>query len=196
MFSFKHFGFALAAAIWVAVPLPAKAIYLSESNGKATLSGLILVGDEKVFAEFLAQPRTRPIRVLFLDSNGGSMSGGIGIGLLVRKAHLTTAVNATSNHCVSACTLIFASGIKRHNIHGEGIEEGYNSQSGLGYHTASFIGTSNAAHKGDEIANKFYAIMGSPAAGILAAKGRGSSVYRPSGATSLVLKIATSLGEP
>ena len=196
MNSFKRFVAGHLAALWFVMPVPGKAIYLSEDGDKAILVGQMLVGDEKIFAEFLARPRSQPIRVLYLDSNGGSLSAGIGIGLIVRKARLTTAVNAPYKSCVSACTLIFASGVKRHYIHGEAIEEGYNSASGLGYHTASFIGTSFAAHKGDDIANKFYAAMGSPAAGALAAKGRGSSVYRPSGATSLSLKLATSLGEP
>lgn len=187
--------FCLAMAC-LAAPQSAKAIYLSENGGNATMLGQMLVGDEKVFAEFLARPRAQPIRVLYLDSYGGSLSAGIGIGLIVRKAGLTTAVNAPYKSCVSACTLIFAAGVRRHYIHGETIEDGYNSASGLGYHTASFVGTSVAAHKGDDIANRFYTAMGSPAAGGLAAKGRGSSVYRPSGATSLSLKIATSLAEP
>lgn len=190
----------LGLALLLLPPLPAQAIYLSESAGTARLYGPIEPGDEIIFATFLAQARAQPIRILYLDSFGGGVEAGIKIGLMVRKAQLTTAVDAIANRCVSACTLIFAAGVKRHNVHGEMVEEGYNSASGLGYHTAYFKGDlvhfAVRSDKGANLMNEFYARMGSPGAAGLAAKGKGSSIYRPSGATSLALKIATSLDAP
>lgn len=187
-------------AFFAALPIQAQAIYLSESGDTAKLVGPIVPGDEKVFAEFLAQPRPKPIRVLYLDSFGGGVDSGIAIARMVRKAKLVTALDAVANRCVSACTLIFAAGVKRHNVHGEQVEEGYNSASGLGYHTAYFKGDlvhfATRSDKGADMMNKLYAEMGSPGAAGLAARGRGSSIYHPSGATSLALKIATSLAEP
>ena len=190
------FGFFLACLL----PLSAHAIYLSESGDKAKLVGSIEPGDEKAFAEFLARPRASPLRVIYLDSFGGAVLSGIAIGRMIRKAGLATAVDATATRCVSSCTLIFAGGVKRYNIHGEKIAAGYESLSGLGYHGASLksnpINFGLASDKGNELMANFYAEMGAPGAAALLAKGRGGSIYRPSGANSLALRIATSLGEP
>ena len=50
--------------------------------------------------------------------------------------------------------------------------------------------------RGTQMMASFYAEMGSPATASILTKGRGSSIYHPSGASSLALRIATSLGEP
>ena len=93
--------------------LPARAISLSENGTNATLYGPFDLGDEKIFSEFLAKPRPAPIKVLYLDSYGGSIISGMAIGLMVRKAGLTTAVRARSDVCDSSCTLVFAGGVRR-----------------------------------------------------------------------------------
>ena len=198
---FQRFWVFVAALAGLALlASPSQAVYLSESNGIAKLVGPIEQGDEKVFADFLAQPRSQPIRVLYLDSFGGSVLAGVNIARLVRKAKLSTAVDAVYNRCVSACTLVFAGGVKRYNVHGEAVEEGYNSLSGLAYHTSFFKGDlvrfAVRSDKGTDIMASLYAEMGCPGAAVLMQKGHGGSVYHPSGATSLSLKIATSLGEP
>ena len=190
----------LAFAALAVLATPSGAVYLSESNGVARLVGPIVQGDEKVFADFLAQPRAQPIRVLYLDSFGGSVEAGVSIARMVRKAKLATAVDAVYKHCVSACTLVFAGGVKRYNVHGEAVEEGYNALSGLAYHTSfnkgDVVHFATRSDKGTQIMSSLYAEMGCPGAAGLMQKGHGGSVYHPSGPTSLALKIATSLGEP
>ena len=194
----KALGIAVSA--YAMLPAAASAIYLSEDGIKARLSGSIELGDEKVFAAFLAQPRAQPLKVVYLDSYGGSVDAGIGIGRLIRQAGMATAVDAPNRRCVSSCTLIFAGGVKRYNIHGEAVEEGYNSLSGLGYHSSSLksnaINFGLASDRGTQMMASFYAEMGAPATASILTKGRGSSIYHPSGASSLALRIATSLGEP
>ena len=179
---------------------PAQAIYLSESAGKATLYGPFDVDDAKVFAAFLAKPRASPIKVLYLESPGGSIAAGVGIGRMVRKAGLTTAVNADSQICDSACTLVFAAGVRRHYVHGDSIYEGLSSRSGLGYHPAYLRGDRvHFSIKSNEyvaLMNAYYAEMGAPRAAELLAKAGINSIFRPSGKTALDLHIATSLIAP
>lgn len=180
--------------------VPAQAIYLSESGGNATLYGPFDVEDGKIFAAFLARPRPSPIKVLYLESPGGSITAGFSIGRMVRKAGLTTAVKADSQICDSACTLVFAAGVKRHYVHGDTVYEGLSSRSGLGYHPAYLRGDRvHVSIKSNEyvvLMNAYYAEMGAPRTAELLAKAGINSIFRPSGKTSLDLNIATSLAEP
>ena len=188
------------AVLALAAPAPAKAIYLSRSGDAATLYGTFGPGDETEFAAFLARKNVAPLRVLYLDSLGGGILPAIAIARMVRKAGLTTAVRAASANCDSACTLVFAGGVKRHYIHGEVVAEGFGALSGLGFHPAYLKG--DRAHfslRSEEyvnLVNKVYPEMGAPGAADLVRKGFTSTVYRPGGATCLRLHIATSLAEP
>lgn len=190
----------VALVLALSAPAPANAIYLSRSGDAGTLYGTFAAGDDAAFALFLAQKTVPPLRVLYLDSLGGGILPAIAIARMVRKAGLTTAVRAPSANCDSACTLVFAGGVKRHYIHGEAIADGYNSLSGLGYHPAYLKG--DRAHfslRSEEyvnIINKVYAEMGAPGASDLVRKAAINNVYRAGGETSLRLHIATSLAEP
>jgi hypothetical protein len=179
---------------------PAHAIYLTESNGAAYLSGAFDRGDEVVFAKFLAQPRARPIRTIWLDSRGGTLVSAMIIGMMARRARLTTAMRADSGVCDSACTLVFAGGVRRHYVNGNSVFEGLSSQSGLGFHGANIRGNAAQApiksNTGTALMNRYYATMGMPAVANLIAQSAINTVYRPSGATALRLRIATSLAEP
>ncbi len=179
---------------------PAGAILLSETNGEARLAGTFDKDDEKVFAEFLARPRAAPLRVLWLDSRGGAILPAIAIGLMTRKARLTTATRADAATCDSACTLVFAAGVRRHYVNGASVFEGLSSLSGLGFHGANIRGDAVrptlASDKGTRLMNAYYKLMGMPGAGELAARAAINTVFRPSGATALRLRIATGLGEP
>ena len=190
----------LALVLAMAGPRPAAAIFLSDDGGgRATLYGPIVSGDQKPFAEFLAAPRAQPLRVIYLDSFGGSVEAGILIGRLIRLAGLSTAIDARYKRCTSSCTLIFAGGVNRYNIHGEEVEEGYNASSGLGYHGSYLKGIQGygpVSNRGTQMMADFYAEMGQPEAATLLAKGKGSSIYRPTGSTTLAMKIATSLAPP
>jgi hypothetical protein len=190
----------LAACSLALFSQPAQAIFLSEEGTRAFLSGPIEPGDESVFANFLAQHRAKKITVLYLSSYGGSLEAGLTIGRMVRQAGLTTAVNADRTECDSACTFIFAGGIKRHYVNGDKIFAGFTSMSGLGYHPVTRRGnrvTPNMkAHEATDRARRFFAEMGQPGAGALADLAGINSLYRPSGSMALQLNIATSLAPP
>ena len=184
----------------LAAAAPAKAISLSEANGEARLVGTFDKDDEKLFAAFLAKPRAAPLRVLWLDSRGGAILPAIAIGLMARKARLTTAMRADAATCDSACTLVFAGGVRRHYVNGGSVFEGLSSLSGLGFHGANIRGDAVrptiASDRGTQLMNAYYKLMGMPGAGELASRAAINTVFRPSGATALRLRIATGLGEP
>jgi hypothetical protein len=188
-------------ALFIAAPFSAaQALNLSESNGKAYMSGTLENGDEKQFAEFLAQPRAKPLRVLYLYSPGGKLVPAIMIGRMVRKAGLATAVNGTSEFCDSACTLIFAGGVRRHYINGDRVFEGDTGRTGLGFHPAWNRGYGTQASlrsdNGVDLMAKHYAAMGQPRAIELVRQAAFNTMFRPGGKTSLDYRIATSLRDP
>lgn len=180
---------------------PAIAISLSEDGAIARMRGGIGPGDDKVFREFLAQQRPQPIKVLWLSSHGGDIAAGVGIARAVRAAKLTTAVDATGAYCDSSCTMVFAGGVRRHYVGGDRVSEGFEAQTGLGYHqahkrTASARIASEVSTKGSDRMSALYAEMGQPGAAQLASRAPFNVFYRISGATALKLRIATSLSEP
>ena len=178
----------------------AHAVSLSERGGTAYLSGPIEPGDDTALRAFLDRPRATPIRVLYLSSFGGHVGSAIAMSRLVRNARLSTAMNATSDVCDSACTLIFAGGIKRHYVKGERIYEGLTGLSGLGFHPAHARGAGVApslrSDEGTSRMARAYAEMGQPRAIELARQAAINTLYRPSGETALRLNIATSLAAP
>ncbi|MCF4123922.1 hypothetical protein [Methylobacterium sp. SyP6R] len=191
---------ACVAAVSIAGVGPSRAMSLSESGDQATLAGAIVPGDGEAFARFLAGPHARPLRVVYLNSGGGKVLEGIAIGRAIRRAGLVTAVDAQAARCDSACTLIFAGGVRRHYIHGEDVYEGMSGRSGLGFHTAHRPGNRIEANtlnqRGTDNMRRFYGEMGQPGAATLVDKAAFDSLYRPSGSTALTLGIATSLQAP
>ncbi|AWB24492.1 hypothetical protein DA075_29530 [Methylobacterium currus] len=191
---------ACVAAISTAGAGPSQAMSLSESGDRVTLVGTIVPGDGEAFARFLAGPHAQPPRVVYLDSGGGKVLEGIAIGRAIRRAGLVTAVDAHAARCDSACTLIFAGGVRRHYIHGEDVYEGMSGRSGLGFHTAHRPGNRVEANTlnehGSDNMRRFYAEMGQPGAATLVDKAAFNTLYRPSGSTALGLGIATSLQAP
>ena len=193
--------FCLAVLLMMGVVSRAEAtLYLSERDGVVHLSGEFENGDDAKFTAFLAQPRASRLRVVYLDSFGGSIIAGMKIGRLIRKARLATAVRAASARCDSACTLIFAGGVRRYYVGGESVFEGNSARGGLGYHPAH---QRNAAWtraefstKGTDMMAAFYREMGQPRAAELMQKAGFSTIYRPNGRTALALRVATSLDEP
>lgn len=190
----------LAVLSWFCAALPAQAIYLSRSGASATLGGAFAPGDDKVFADFLADPSAPALHILYLNSYGGALEPALVIARAVRKARLTTAVYADTAVCDSACTLVFAAGVKRHYIGAQSVQEGFNSLSGLGFHPGYNRGDrvrfSQKSEAAVALMNALYAEMGQPQSAELVAKAGINSVYRPGGETSLRLRIATSLAPP
>jgi len=192
---------ALAACFLPAAAAPATAtIYLSASGGALHLSGEFENGDEARLAEYLAARRERPIRVVYLDSFGGQIGAGIKLGRLIRKAGLATAVDARNARCDSACTLIFAGGVRRHYVNAGAVFEGYSSRGGLGYHPAHWRDGSwtqaGFSESGTAMMERFYREMGQPGAVGLMRRAGFTSIFRPSGETAMRLGIATSLAPP
>ncbi len=176
------------------------AMSLSENGAAATLSGKIEQGDDERFRQFLAEPRARPLRVIYLNSRGGLVNAGVAIARQIRVARLATAVDALSVTCDSACTLLFAGGVQRYYIGGDKIFEGFSAMSGLGFHTAHFKGdavTRNSkSDAGTEKMRELFREMGQPRAVDLMDQAAFNSLYRPCGQTALNLHIATSLSAP
>jgi len=190
---------AAVALLTLAVPAHA-AMYVSEREGAMTLTGFFERGDELRFAELLARPRTTKLKVVYLDSFGGAVVPGILIGRMIRKAGLATAVDARSARCDSACTLVFAGGVRRHYVAGESVFEGGSGGSGLGFHPAH---TRDPAWTRAELSDKatawmiaHYRQMGAPQAAELMRRAGFSNIFRPSGATALRVRIATTLAAP
>jgi hypothetical protein len=198
--SARAFALVFGIAGLSAAASTAAAMHLTESNGQATLSGSIEPGDGERFKAFLAQPRSVPLRVLWLASGGGQITASIEIARLVRQARLATAVRATRSTCDSGCTFIFVAGARRHYVGGDGVMEGLSGFSGLGFHSSSIRGDAarmtTRSEQGNQRMLAFYREMGVPAAADLAQRAPFNGMYRISGQTALRMKIATSLQEP
>ncbi len=191
----------LAALALPICQVPAAAVTLIDrGNGQAELRGAFDTGDEVLFGQFLAQPRAHKIRVLWLHSHGGRTSAGTEIGKILRRAGLTTAVDANAAYCDSACTLVFEAGLRRHYVNGNAVLEGDASLTGLGFHGSflrgNAINPAMRSEKGTQDMASHYRAMGVPGAIELMRKAAISTLYRPNGATALRLRIATSLSVP
>jgi hypothetical protein len=114
------------------------ALQFSSRGDVVFLSGPIETGDEYRFRSFLlSHPQAKYAE---LNSTGGKIRAAGEIGRQIRAGHLTTVINATRAKCLSACTIIFASGVQRFYVGAESlhdslvpVKEGY----GLGYHQGS-----------------------------------------------------------
>lgn len=83
-------------------------ITFNDTYSRATIEGTLKVGATRLITEMLQQQPN--LDTLILDSDGGSVFEGRGIGKIVKKSHLSTHVN---RQCLSACTLAFAGGVSR-----------------------------------------------------------------------------------
>jgi hypothetical protein len=174
------------------------AITLSEEGTTARLSGTIESSDDAVFQAFLNRPRAKPLRTIILSSPGGSLTAGMVIGLLVRNNNMATVVDANKSACSSACTFVFAGGVRRHYVNGDNVFEGNTSLVGLGFHPARerFAETATYSARGVEQMRKYYARMGMPGASELMDRAAINTMFRPNGQTALRLRIATTLQPP
>jgi hypothetical protein len=197
----RFFGLVAASVVLASIAAsPAVGLSFSDRGSEAFVTGRFDFGDEARFEEFLARPRPAPLRVVYLNSHGGNLQAGIEIGRLIRRARLATAVLATRDVCDSACTLAFAGGVRRHNVGGESVYEGMSSMLGLGFHPAhrrgNYVTPSMKTEDGTARIRAFYAEMGLPRAAELMDRAAINTLYRPSGRTTLELRIATSLAAP
>ncbi|MFT5798131.1 MAG: hypothetical protein ACI84R_002196 [Candidatus Azotimanducaceae bacterium] len=93
--------------------------------------GTIETGDDAIFAKFLDQHRPPAHMVVYIDSNGGDLEAGIGIGRLIRSYGLWTDIGKylldfdasaeffqprqrMPGNCMSAATMIYIGGRLRY----------------------------------------------------------------------------------
>jgi hypothetical protein len=193
-------AYAVVIACFCASTFPAHAIWLSENGSSAWLSGSIEHGDEETFKAFLEKPRSQPLQVVHLSSEGGFLTPAMAIGRLIRKAGLATAVDAGRTSCDSACTFIFAGGVRRHYVNAESLFEGLSGHAGLGFHPSHSKGnrirSGEHSERGTARMRAFYAEMGMPRAADLMQKASITTMFRPNARTAQELRIATSLAAP
>jgi hypothetical protein len=80
-------------------------------GGKLEAIGIITPGTARAFAEEVGKRGTY-ITTVVLQSPGGSVSGALAMGRLIREKKFSTEVDS-GRYCASACPLVFAGGIER-----------------------------------------------------------------------------------
>ena len=195
----------IAIGIFVTM-IPTQDLFALEMNVKGNtlfLSGQVVAGDQYDFKDIITKPENANIQIIKLNSQGGRTIAAIEMGRMIRTRNLATFVDAKTDNCASACTLIFSSGVRRHYINAEFIKDGvYNKKTlktGLGYHEAHtplsreknrYSGPATAA----DIAG-FYE-FGSKNAVDLVKLAPPEKLYKISSKTAIDLGLATSLVAP
>ena len=204
--AFRHMVPAILAALGAMMASSAvrAEVRLSERGPVAFLSSeRLMPGDEEVVAEFLDRPRPQPLRIIYLDSRGGSTQTAMAIGSMIRERHIDTAFHVGHGRCVSACTTMFIAGVHRYYIDSQSVPDGVATHWGLGFHP------SNAGEYAENRVLSYYDAMGVPGAAEFRYKVynraavsdpvQGPNVHRQffaGGRSALRAGIATSLQEP
>jgi hypothetical protein len=192
----------VTAAVIAAVFLPgtASALEFSQSGGIGRISGPVKPGDAAKFEEFMAQPGASSIRTFYLNSPGGSTGNAMEIARRIRRMGAVTVVDGRQS-CESACTILFAGGIRRHYINAGNLQDRLGgARGGLGFHEANNANADGRGARQDGrgtafIINAYYE-FGMSGAAQFATKAGFRSMYRISGQTALQNGIATSLSPP
>lgn len=131
--------------------MPPAQFSMSDDDGAALMSGPIGVGSARNFAALMQHAPN--LRVLTLESPGGSVDEARRIAQIVRQKGMDTYV---SRSCASACTLIFYAGQTRWiNPNGK---LGFHSYSSVGAHKAS----ADQLEKSEDVERKAYSDGGIP----------------------------------
>ncbi|RFB79363.1 hypothetical protein [Methylovirgula sp. 4M-Z18] len=176
-----------------------QALDISRSGTTLMLSGPIFSGDDIALRDALA---SAPTRVIYLNSPGGFIATAGEMGRLIREQHLTTVVDAARARCLSACTVLFASGTTRLYLNADRLTEGpmpIRGFTGLGYHSGSSttsLDSNRYSGAGTSYLIDYYYEFGSPAAADLVTKAPPNVVYRVSGPTAVAMGLATGTGRP
>ena len=167
------------------------------------LTGLVVAGDQYNFKEVISDPVNSNIKIVKLNSQGGKTFVSIEIGRMIRDRSLITFVDAKSDNCASACTILFSSGVRRHYINAEFIKDGvYDKKmlkTGLGYHEAhSTLSLQSNHYSGQGTAEEIAAFyeFGSKNAVNLVTLAPPEKLYKISAKTAIELGLATSLLSP
>jgi hypothetical protein len=194
------FGCFWAAILFAGAGLPSQsagAVELAVSGSTLMLSGPIVQGDEYKFRDFLKDAGAGRVTTIRLDSGGGNIFAAGAIARIIRGAGLTTVVDASRSKCASACTILFAAGVRRLYLNADGLEGGVvacQGFRGLGYHQGASPGmAASNRYSGAgtaEMISLIYEMGASSAAGLID-NSTPDSVYRPSTQKALELGIAT-----
>jgi hypothetical protein len=191
---------ALCGLATLALSSAAPAASLSENGANATLSGKIDEGDDDSFAQFLARPRSTPIKYLNLDSEGGRVGVAAEIAREVRRAGISTIVDASTSRCESACTLIFAGGVRRFYLNADSVVDGIGPGMGIAFHRGNDLNATGMGKQEDPRVTQrmisTFQSMGMPAAKQFVMKAGISDFYRISAKSALASRVATSLTAP
>jgi hypothetical protein len=179
---------------------PVCAADFSQAGSIARLNGGIMRGDGQKFEDFMAQPSSAGLKVIYLNSGGGSVGDALRIARAIRKARLTTVIDASRAKCESACTGIFTGGTSRHYINSQGLLDGEGGPPrGLGFHEGNNAQSGSArTYSGGATSGmiNIYYEMGVGGAAQFTTKSAFNKMYRVSGPTALQNGIATSLSAP
>ncbi len=188
------FRAAIVAAVSFFLSQSGQAMEISRSGTTLNVSGVIYAGDDLAFRDAVAQAPTRAVR---LNSPGGFVTTAGEIGRIIREKNLTTVVDASRAECVSACTLLFASGTTRLYINADRLSEGtmsFGGFTGLGYHegsTAMSLDANGYSGEGTAEMIDYYYEFGSSRAADLITKAPPNRLYRVSGQTAVAMGLAT-----
>lgn len=195
--------FALASVLLLLQLNPCHALTMAAQGNVALLSGPIIDEDEIRFNKFIADPDNAQIKIIRLHSGGGRIHAARLIARMIRDKKLTTFVDAKTDNCASACTLLFGAGVKRHYINAQDIEDGLyglkQTTYGLGFHEGSNQKSSELNHQSQratETMMSAYDEFGIPKAKELILLANPAWLYRVSSRTALKLGIATSTNTP
>lgn len=166
-------------------------------------TGPIKPGTGNDFVAFLARPEIAAVRVVELDSSGGRIGDAGRMARLIRGKKWATLVDASRANCASACTILFAAGVRRHYVHAETVADGVftlkENRRGLGFHEAHRDDSTEPAHfsaASTATVTRLLHELGVDGAVAFVAKATPDLMYRISAKTALDKGIATSLRAP
>jgi hypothetical protein len=190
--------FAIVSFLFILQLNPCHALTMTNQGNMAFLSGPIIDDDETRFKKFITDPDNAQIKIIRLHSGGGRIHAARLIARMIREKKLITFVDAKTDNCASACTLLFSAGIKRHYINAQDIEDGLyglkQTVYGLGFHEGSNQKSSELNHQSQRATESMmsaYDEFGIPKAKELIALANPAWLYRISSRTALKLGIAT-----
>jgi hypothetical protein len=136
LFLEEHMKKLFIALTLVFMSLATHALEFRRSGDTLFVSGPVQPGDYSKFKTFFEAQPANSIRQARLNSPGGSIREAGDIAYIFRKNNITTIVDAGSNNCSSACTVLFAGGVERVYLNAGGIKEGVGPLAGrgLGFH--------------------------------------------------------------
>lgn len=196
-------GAALVLSFSVVATADAASMTFQVRGDHLVATGPIKPGTGKDFVAFLARPEIGAVRVVELDSSGGRIGDAGRMARLIREKRWATLVDARAANCASACTILFAAGVRRHYVHAEAVTDGVfllkENRRGLGFHQAHRDESTEPAHfsavSTARVTQLLHELGVDGAVGFVG-RAAPDHMYRVSAKTALNAGIATSLSGP